>query len=882
MSSILKILFYTFGTILITALVTIAIAPPLLSSSWGQKKIINYINRNLREGSVSFKNLELSWSGPQKIENFVLVDALGTSLLAVDFFEDDSSLFSLISKGFPNGIISIKGFAAAIIPGSSTTNLEEILGLTIFPKQILNPIHIKNGTGLLSCSNPSHMEMQATGQTQYGDVAGYFNIDIQKSEQDHHWQANINQFPVSLLDAILTFQYPALRGALSNLLGEAINLEVSEAKNNGEANFSIRAFSPIFSTSISGKYGSNNIIITSPASIKLILNPDLLRVFSNNNMPKEWDLAEPTEVQIDFASLAFPSTFFSNEKDNSYLSEWSLQSGLVIPQIAFKNLRHKELNATVNDLSLIVEAPLSTNELAVRFTGSVAMIKDLVRFDFTSSFPKPKHFNNLKKSLNTPLDIQASVKDLPTVLLDVLFETGSWLSDTIGKEVSFKLVLPKKDSRSLHLSLHSANFAASDILVKFDEIFTERQFSGYIMADQLSFLSIGSGSSITNFRMPWKIQNAFKSFNGSFSGIIKHKDEGSFEGNFNVHELSSDNAQIEFACQGKRIPSAYLELFSRRTEITPLFGESLYLNLEGKIKKMNGPLRADVSGEHGKIKLRSHLEEGILKLNEPFEGKFVASSALGSQVLGKAVPLFKELISSQNPITITVFPENFYFPLTSPNLTNFQIGKAVIDVSKMTFSNSGELKNLLGLLHATDVKEVNIWATPLYLSIEKGILSLERGDMLLSDRYHVATWGKVDFTKDNIDMVVGITGQALSHALRIPNLSKEEILQIPLKGKIRNAKIDLAKASARIAAILAKHQGGAEGLIIGTALDIASGKQTKTPLPTTTPFPWGELKLYQKPINSEKEEEPSYPKKSKNSFRDIEKSATKLLNKLLD
>jgi len=499
----------------------------------------------------------------------------------------------------------------------------------------------------------------------------------------------------------------------------------------------------------------------------------------------------------------------------------------------------------------------STDKFTLRFMGNVAMVKDFVTFDLASSFPKPEHINELKNSLSVPSGIQVSVKDLPTILLDVLLGTNSWLTDTLGKEVSFRCASPQSDNRSLYLSLQSANLDVPDMLVqvdqkiRFDQDFTAHDLSGYIAADCLSFPGMKPVSSITGFRMPWNIKSDFQAFTGSFSGKILHKSGGTFDGSLSINQLSSDNSQIKFEFQGKHIPSTYLELFSGRTEITPLFGESLEISLEGNIKEMNGPLRGDVSGERGKIKLRSYLDKGVLKLNEPFEGEFVASPELGTEVLGKVVPLFKDLLSSQNPITITISTENFHFPLTSSDPRQVRIGKAVIDAGRMQFSNTGELQKLLRLLQASEVKEVTIWATPLFLSMDRGVLSLSRMDMLILDHYHLATWGQVDLAKDNVDLVIGITSEALNYALKIPSLNKGEMLQLPLKGKTRNTKIDQAKAASRIASILAKHQGGREGFVLGMALDIAGGKQPKVPHPTTNPLPWGDIQP-QEPINLER------------------------------
>jgi len=130
-----------------------------------------------------------------------------------------------------------------------------------------------------------------------------------------------------------------------------------------------------------------------------------------------------------------------------------------------------------------------------------------------------------------------------------------------------------------------------------------------------------------------------------------------------------------------------------------------------------------------------------------------------------------------------------------------------------------------------------------------------------------------------MDVVIGLTGKALSYALKIPKMDKDTMLQLPLRGKIKNAKIDQAKAASRIASILAKYKAGSEGFMLGTVLDIANGKQPKVPPQTTSPLPWEGLLKEDTPDSSIEEASPD-KKKHKHSSRDLEKSAMKILKNL--
>ena len=92
-------------------------------------------------------------------------------------------------------------------------------------------------------------------------------------------------------------------------------------------------------------------------------------------------------------------------------------------------------------------------------------------------------------------------------------------------------------------------------------------------------------------------------------------------------------------------------------------------------------------------------------------------------------------------------------------------------------------------------------------------------------------------------MVVGLSGSAISKAFNVPKISNAYFLQLPLKGKLSNPSIDKTRAIARISSLVAQSQGGAEGLVLGTVLDIASGglAESGIPSPTTNPLPWSNL-----------------------------------------
>ena len=168
-----------------------------------------------------------------------------------------------------------------------------------------------------------------------------------------------------------------------------------------------------------------------------------------------------------------------------------------------------------------------------------------------------------------------------------------------------------------------------------------------------------------------------------------------------------------------------------------------------------------------------------------------------------------------------------------------------------------------------------VWLTPAYFSLNQGALKLERVDMLISESYPIAAWGNVDFEKERVNMIIALSGAAIDKAFGFANIPANTFLQIPLKGKLDNPSIDKTKAAARLSALVAQSQGGPQGTVIGTVLDIASGglSEGAPPKPTTNPLPWAALM-------QDKQHDNSKAKKS-NPIDDVSKGATTLLKQIL-
>lgn len=348
-------------------------------------------------------------------------------------------------------------------------------------------------------------------------------------------------------------------------------------------------------------------------------------------------------------------------------------------------------------------------------------------------------------------------------------------------------------------------------------------------------------------------------------------------------EINLQGMSIDVAAKTNRLPATlFCQMActdnSIRDKIEALLGQTIDTDINVKLNRMNGPVQANLKGSNGRVLLDAQLSNGLLTLRRPLEVEVAVTPQLGRSILQDVIPILSGVIRSDNPIKITVDPQGFAAPIRNLDIANIQVGKATIDLGKIEFSNQGELASVFALLKPSSQQNLSVWFTPLYIQMQNGALNVQRMDMLLLNRYPIAIWGKVNFPNDRVDLVIGLSGYALSQSLGLATIDNKYMMQLPFRGRIGEASIDKAQATTRISALVAQSQGGPQGVLIGTFLDIAGGSlgESAPPAPTTNPLPWASFTQV-----ADTEENPSQKQsKSNNAVKQIEKGATKLIESL--
>lgn len=367
------------------------------------------------------------------------------------------------------------------------------------------------------------------------------------------------------------------------------------------------------------------------------------------------------------------------------------------------------------------------------------------------------------------------------------------------------------------------------------------------------------------------------------------------EMNFSLHSISKEpfnfslNGQvsnpfhiaegdINLAFQTKQLAISSLKALGLidqplENKLAAVFGNTIDAQLSVDLHKMNGPLMTRIEGKNGQTDLEGQINQGVVTLKKPFEVQTNMTPELSRTFLSENMPILKNAMGAEQPLKIVIEPSGFSFPLIPFKFDQIQIQKGAFHLGKVLFRNEDELKTILNIIKPINENQVIIWFTPIYFQLAKGKLSVNRVDMLVAQSFHLASWGQIDLTSHQMDMVIGIDEKTLKSVFGIFGLSSKDMFLIPIKG--RNGKIDIDKTKilARIGALTAQKHAGDIGQILGGVFDIATSlADGPVPEPTTQPLPWENQE--QKP-KKEKER-----KKEKKIKEGIEKGASMLFDML--
>jgi len=611
------------------------------------------------------------------------------------------------------------------------------------------------------------------------------------------------------------------------------------------------------------------------------LQDDLAGEFDISATAKGWNsfdylkLSPETEIKINAKVKNFPVALFDQlvkvNKPDHHL-------GMIA--FAFGSKLDLSLEQTITANEFMIQVQAETPFLNIQANLESAQTAPTARLKFqamTGITGKPFEIkldmeiaqisdaNMFLANLHEYLHFQGKITGLPLTVADKYFELDNVIEGALGE--------------SLDLEFATVNTAQKDFLVDMGIASDKVSIPKMLLriSDDIS-LDFSGKSQIGNQSL------------GSFQGKLLVKDwvkAGIFDLKSEKGFIDKDKLTVELRakCNQVALPiicKAFNPALKEKAEA--LFGTAVDADLQAEVRSTNGSLLMELKGENGQLLADVQIKDGVLLLNKPLEATVKVTPQLGKHVLKEVIPLLGDVVSAENPLKISIGSDGFSLPVHQFELNKIEVNQAQVLLGKVQFKGTSQLSKILNLLKPAAIDQLSVWFTPLDLQVIHGVVKLDRLDMLVADHYPVALWGKVDLPKDKVNMVIGLTPQALMYAFNLKGLDKNYMMQIPFKGKIGDASIDKTQAAARISALIAQKQGGTNGMLLGTVLEIAGGALNEDNVPPTKqPLPWDtepDSSTGEEAASSEIENPPMYKENGKPIADEIEKGAKKLLKKL--
>lgn len=916
-----KFLFYS-SCFLAALLLLVASFPFVLSTTAGKNLLLSIVNSNL-QGSLSIEELSLQWLGKQSIKGISLKDAQGKQALSLGEIDADASLLSFLFRSGLTEPFHIRNLEAMIAhDAQGVTNFEAIFGLKSSQSSTFTgaEVVLSHVNADLVQTEEGRWSLKSAGVTKQNDLKGQFNLSASYGEE-YNLRLRAENFPLLFLDQWVAIKNGKTSGALTTLLGDSLDLTLDVAMKNLSPSFSLQAKSNTMALKSEGKVEKGVLNIDPSTELAFSVPVDRLHALLGEEAAI---LSSELKGNLQIKGLAYDLVKEKIDSLDLYLNVDRLnfdkmQLGLdkLNAQIHVQNAKGA---LSVDSSGLFNKDPFSLNfqggfspDLLVR-KGVFAQLEEGI--PFTASFDGVAKLNmegtiaqkksEIALSLaygNIELNkLAVHLEALPLTVhspVKLAFK-GSGVSHEKEK-VKGSLYVASIGKKEFDLDLSMENFNPR-ILQSIAPEHPIEEYTGTSVHAKINASGLANGNIEGNFLVSsGKDGEGFlKKLEAKvtlepdmdivFDLSIQQKIgslhlEGSVQELFDKEKkLAFDQAEIHLKGDLNHFPIALISKVALgdaalSQKLEAVLGSQVDGSIAAKLSDGQGPIKAFVKGVNGQASIDGSLAKGVLYLNEPLTASLKITPQLERSVLRDFIPFLSYVAFAEKPIELTISKEGFQFPLRSPTLYTVQAPQVSLQLHKMQFNREGHLGKVAQILGInSSVFEVQF--TPVYFSLQNGVVTVQRTDMLIAGSYPLASWGQVDFNKDALRFIVGLTPAALQNAFRV-RTSSSYMLQIPVRGPISKPEIDTAKVTARISALIAQNQGP-QGYVIGTVLDAASGSfaEDPPPSPTTNPLPWvtsasgkGEESLPEKIV-----EEPA--KLIEQPVKELQKGAKKLLKGL--
>ena len=399
---------------------------------------------------------------------------------------------------------------------------------------------------------------------------------------------------------------------------------------------------------------------------------------------------------------------------------------------------------------------------------------------------------------------------------------------------------------------------ARSLILPLDFNLSKAIFDSSIKIKKLDFQEARSGENIilSDFDLSFNKKNVEAPLEFTLKGKINYdalNETGHMQAKGSIINLFEPNGKITLSnistsihANIKNLPTTLVDQIAKITS-NSTFVPSVFLGprvnaiLDTDIQNKMGSIQMNIDATSCKASLSSTISDGIIGLTAPLNASLTITSQM-KDALNKKGSI--KISSVHNPITLSIQEKGFSIPINDLSLRNIKVQKGTIDFGQITAENTGNTSAIGSIFKMKGNNSISIWFAPLDFKLSKGIMKIDRTEILYNQSLQIALWGDLDFNQQYANMSLGLTAQSLKSALGIGKLGSTYVLEVPLRGPFGDVKVDKAAAAAQIAFLIARTRAtsakaGVFGKVIGVIGEL-SHNQKNIP-PEKPPFPWGKI-----------------------------------------
>lgn len=270
-----KILIRLFIILIIVLVILGFSLPSILSTTWGKDFAVDMLNKKI-EGTLFIDHLDVSWSGPQKIQGVTVKDPDGKELLTLQDFEADASLLCLLRTPYDCGDLTFSHLNVKSTDESIPFSLQDLHGMLRFPKEgqpLLLNIDGQTTYNAQKGSISVHVELsQELMQKLLKNDKGITALLARPGEGDLIVKAKLDNFPTAALDQILRIMDSSYAGKVSEMLGATLDVTLDQSVQEKGHEFLLQGKSP--NSTFSGNVlVGDDITLLKPFEVQITLSP---------------------------------------------------------------------------------------------------------------------------------------------------------------------------------------------------------------------------------------------------------------------------------------------------------------------------------------------------------------------------------------------------------------------------------------------------------------------------------------------------------------------------------------------------------------------------------------------------------------------------------